>query len=371
MKEMYYVSYLDNWGKGISRKIRKEIDFFRKNQFNVEYVSLAKNDITKVKKYFFKIMPFFSEYDYQILKNKNKSIIYIRYGKMDFQGLQSLKKLKKFGNIIIMEIPTYPYDGEMQKLDRIFFYKDKIWRNKLKKYVDYIVTYSNDSYIYGIPCINISNFGNCELNSKKVLSENNDINLIAVASLGFWHGYDRLIKGINNYYCSSSVEKRNIIFHLVGDGRELKKYEKMIKEYNLGKHIILYGSKSGEELDKIYDLSDIAIDTLGRHRSNIYYNSTIKGKDYLMKGLPIISGVETELDHDKEYPYYLRVPANNDPIDINDVIEFYDKIYKNKNVYSVIDSIRKYGVENYNVDKCMTPVIKYIRDSLEKKGKGK
>ena len=66
-----------------------------------------------------------------------------------------LKFLKKINLKVILEIPTYPYDGEVK--DNFFTKWDKKYRKELHKYVDKGVTYSNDKKIWGITCINISN----------------------------------------------------------------------------------------------------------------------------------------------------------------------------------------------------------------------
>lgn len=61
---------------------------------------------------------------------------------------------------IILEIPTYPYDGE--KINHTGIKKKKYWiekkyRKSLYKYVDRVVTFSEDDEIFGIKTIKISN----------------------------------------------------------------------------------------------------------------------------------------------------------------------------------------------------------------------
>ena len=77
----------------------------------------------------------------------------------------------------------------------------------------------------------------------------------------------------------------------------------------------------------LYDKADIALDCMGRHRVGVYYNSSLKGKEYCAYGVPIISGVETELDQRKEFQYYLRVPADDTILDMDDIVNYYHKCY--------------------------------------------
>ena len=59
----------------------------------------------------------------------------------------------------VIEIPTYPYEaeGRTSLRGRVIQVLDKIFRKKLKKYVDRIVTYSDDKMIFGIKTINTIN----------------------------------------------------------------------------------------------------------------------------------------------------------------------------------------------------------------------
>ena len=90
---------------------------------------------------------------------------------------------------MILELPTYPYDGELS--NSYIKMEDAYYREQLKKYVDRIATYTNDSEIWGISCINLKNgidLVNIPINIRK--REKNTINLIAVSSMAIWHGYE-------------------------------------------------------------------------------------------------------------------------------------------------------------------------------------
>ena len=78
-------------------------------------------------------------------------------------------------------------------------------------------------------------------------SIDNSFNMIVVSSLYYWHGYDRTIEGLKNYYKGTHSKKVNL--YIVGTGPEFVKYEKLIKEYDLENHVFLTGYKSGSALD--------------------------------------------------------------------------------------------------------------------------
>lgn len=79
---------------------------------------------------------------------------------MDGDLIFALKKIRKIAPSIkiFWEIPTYPYDHEGKDLKMLpLKIKDKLWKKYLFKYVDRIVTHSDDDYIFDIKTIKASN----------------------------------------------------------------------------------------------------------------------------------------------------------------------------------------------------------------------
>lgn len=372
-KNLYYITNTtpNKNGTGISYKIFKQINLFEKNGFCVHVINVSKG-VSILKRRASKI-PFINLDTNLSSLNiiKDNSYIYIRYFLCNSKLLHKLKKIRRKKNIRIgLEIPTYPYDGEFKGnkiIDRLknypYIFKDKLTRQYLNKYIDKIITFSDDKSIWGIPTINIANGVDVnKIQQRKPHKLSSTIKLIAVAKFGFWHGYDRMIEGLGRYYQTSGIH-RDIKFYIVGYGNEkiANEYQMLIEKYNLEKHVILTGKRTGQELADLYNKCDIGVDSMGRHRSNVYYNSSLKGKEYLAKGLPIISGVRTELDNIKDFNYYLRVPADDSPIDIDNVISFYDSIYKDKNNIEISEYIRRFCEYNFNMDNCFEEVINWYK----------
>ena len=57
------------------------------------------------------------------------------------------------------------------------------------------------------------------------------IELIEVSSVNFWHGYDRILEGMGQYYIAGG--KRNIIFNIVGDGMVIPQFKQIVEKYHL------------------------------------------------------------------------------------------------------------------------------------------
>lgn len=362
-------SQLSKESNGIIKKIINQIETFEKYGYKIEFFNPYINREHKIRR-FTRRLPFYylNKWDFNYENINKYSFIYIRKAWfIDGDLIKFIKNIKSRAPEIkiILEIPTYPYDNEGKQINMIpLIIKDKKWRKRLSKYVDRIVTYSCDENIFDIKTINVPNaidMDNIRPRSTNKIS--NEINLIACSSLYYWHGYDRVIKGLNTYYKGRTTDMPIVKFHIVGDGEESEVYSKMIEKYELSKYIVMYGKLTGKELDKIYDLCDIALDSMGRHRSGVFYNSSLKGKEYCAKGMPIISGVKTELDSLENYNYYYRIEATDKELDIKEVIEFYEQVYFKEELYKeVIDNIVSNAKKYFDYPIAMRPIIEYIEE---------
>lgn len=252
-------------------------------------------------------------------------MVYIRsYHNANPFTIHFVKALKKHGVKILLEIPTYPYDQEYFSMqDKAILCIDKLFRHTFCKYVDAIVTYSDDAEIFGRPTIRLSN--GIDFSNIPLRTVSNDLScemhLIGVAEIHFWHGFDRLIKGLGQYYSNSPNYK--VYFHLVGNltgKREEVEILSSIHDYGIEPYVILHGAKHGQELNELFDCADFAIGSLGRHRSGICSIKTLKNREYAARGFSFVYS-ETDADFD-HMPYVLKVPADESPINIPRIIEF-------------------------------------------------
>lgn len=241
--------------------------------------------------------------------------------------IHMVKRMKKAGMKVVMEIPTYPYDQEyFDKWMQRQLIQDKIFRNLFAKQLDAIVTFSEEDIIFGQQTIRISN--GIDFDSVRMKNEShhpaNEIHLIGVAEIHRWHGFDRVIKGLANYYATPKEMK--VYFHVVGyffSPIEEEEITHIIKDNHLEPYVILHGKKHGEELDEIFDQCDFGIGSLGRHRVGIEHIKTLKNREYAAKGIPFTYS-ETDTDFDNQ-PYVLKMPADETAINIEKIISFYRK----------------------------------------------
>lgn len=287
------------------------------------------------------------------LMDFNLQKVYIRCEYVDIWIVNFLKELKTKNIKAVLEFPTFPYDSVRGIC--ISPSGDKYYREQLCEWVDCCTTYANFESVFGIPCIPLINGVDIEEHRvKQRRKKDGNIILLAVATLVRWHGYERVIQGIHDYYLNGG--KRNIIFNVVGNGGQLSYYKKITDEYQLQEHIVFHGRLEGSELDSIYDKSDIAIGSLGFYKINLRSGSPIKLGEYCARGIPFIYGYE---DISFSKPPYFSYQVSNDstPVNIVKVLEFYDSLYDGRDF---IKDMRQYALSKLTWDKIFEPVIEYL-----------
>lgn len=261
---------------------------------------------------------------------------YARREKVDFVYIRSFHNanpftlrmvscLKRNGAKVVMEIPTYPYDQEyISRSMKLELAIDRCFRHQLAKKLDGIVTFSNVETIFGGRTIRISNgidFDAIPLKRSKN-DTSHELHLIGVAEVHYWHGFDRLVNGLAEYYRTNPEYK--VYFHIVGPlagEREREDILPVIRNNHLESYVILHGPLHGNELDAQFEKADFAIGSLGRHRSGITNIKTLKNREYAARGIAFVYS-ETDEDFDT-MPYVWKATPDDTSINISKLIEFY------------------------------------------------
>lgn len=343
MKVLFLIFHGFEEFNGISKKIRYQIQALKDNDIETHTCYLTDdhghkkrmidNDILKdygcgIKGKILKRTEFKSIINY--CKKEQIDYVYIRYDhNANPFTIRFIKRLKQVVKRIAMEIPTYPYDLEYKGLpapyQRILFV-DKCFRKTFAKHVDNIVTFSDYEEIWNRPTIQISN--GIDFSQIKIKEHINDttkeLHLLGVATIHPWHGFDRAIKGLIEYY--KNERELKIYFHIVGYGvpEVVEEYKQLVATHHLEEYVIFHSALFGEKLDEIFNKSDMGIGSLARHRSNIDKIKTLKNREYAARGIPF---VYSETDDDFEnMPYTMKAPANESPLDIDKLLHFFRSI---------------------------------------------
>lgn len=255
------------------------------------------------------------------------------------------KKISKKSKIIY-EIPTYPLDkydnclvNFSQKIEMFMF------NLFIKKYVTIIpIMLQNDAKL-DKKMICISNavdydkFKKIDTTKPKL---NKKFNMVIIAHILPWHGYDRLIKSIKEYNGKYDI---NVDIYSGFDSETIK-LQKLVSEYKLENKINFMGQKMMDEILKNISKYHVAIGSLGYHRRNGKYDTSIKNKEYCAMGLPCVCSAR-DLAFKEDYKYIHMVAANDNSFDMNDIINWYISIYEEDYKNKMI----KYAEKELNFEK--------------------
>lgn len=300
---------LRDFGRGIRAKVLKRISF---------------DDIT----------------DY--IRREGISLLYVRHDLNANPLLTAwLRRIRRMGVRIALEIPTYPYDAEFAEAgskERWQLRIDRMFRRGMARQAERIVTFSDDEQIFGQRTVRISNgidFDAVPLKAA-VRDLKDEVRLLAVANIHPWHGFDRVIEGLARYY--AGPHERNVLLRIVGDGMPeiLDDYRRRIERSGLEACVQLCGPLAGAALDEAFAWCDAGVASLARHRNGIESLKSLKNREYAARGIPFVYS-ERDSDFDP-MPYVMKAPADESPLDIAAFLRFLDTA--NRTPERIRDTIR-------------------------------
>lgn len=300
---------------------------------------------------------FFRQVAYLIQQNKIKTnYICIRYHVLADDSLAQLAKVAADKVAVYFEIPTFPYDGELTE-ERIKIDADN--QRLISPYVTGVfcpACVDGDVFLgkkiiktgNGVQLYNID----LPLNDK-IISD--DFNIIGVASLVFWHGYDRIINSLGDFKRRLPNVRCN--YFVIGEGPEKEKLAKLAKELSVDDMVHFCGSLDGDELLKMYGIAHCGVASLGlhRHHAENVKIETLKVREFMAMGLPFILSYQDSVDF-YSLPGVYRVSNDDLPVDL---VEIYNKckdFHSNKSSSVLTDFAKKH----FGWDEIMRKQVEHI-----------
>ena len=350
MKILFLVYHGFSEHSGISKKIHYQVKGLRENGHDVRlcYYGFAENghrcryvDGQVIKDYgkgawagIRQRMDYHCIYDYCM--REGIEFVYARcFMNATPWLIRFFEKLRLAGVKSVTEIPTYPYDQEFSSISdwnmKFDLWLDKRYRRNLYRQQNALVTFSDATDIFGQRTIRISNgvdFDSIPIHQCQQPTANGQLHLIGVAEVHFWHGFDRLVTGLGEYYRNGG--QREVYFHIVGgvhptymnDIPQAPGFQTLIDQYGIQDKVIFHGTLFGDALTDVFNQCQFAIGSLARHRSGITVIKTLKNREYATRGIPFIySEQDSDFDHQ---PYIIKASADESPINIQHIIDFVD-----------------------------------------------
>ena len=386
--KLFYLTVLDDTDRkkcGIYNKIQGQIDAFIKFNFEVsfchmhgatEFVIEEANENKSLncasgntRKKLASVYDPIADY---IISNGFENV-YIRLTSLDRKAISFYKKLKKANVKIIIEFYSHNLVLERYKTAKrvlrqgkvvdaakqvISLTLDSFYFKQLHKYIDLIVTTTPVGDLYGVKTINVVNGINVNGTSVRNKTPNEfDFNIISVAMISSWHGYDRVIRGISEYYKNGGTI--NIHYYVIGEGEEKSDLEKMVASLNLEEHVSFEGIKTGDELNPYYDVADVALEMLAGFRRTDGEISSIKMAEYFAKGVPVVySSKRVDAYSDDINKYSYRLEYDESIANISEMISRITTIYK-KDI-DTTNSMHSIAGKEFSWKKNMEELIEYI-----------
>lgn len=359
--------FMHSYAVGIHKKLDYQKECFEEAGYEVIYGILdllPSNCFPKLKDF----NPFAAYIDWgKIDASMRADVLYIRFYErsMEWGMMQFLHKIRKRNrNIkILFEFQTFPFKRDYYFKNRSFdYYRFQLFVQFLRLYVDRIVLCAPICReLYGIKTLYMPNGVKYKKWEIIPLNKNKDeIHLIAVSSMLYSHGYDRLIKGMGAYY--KQRRERKVILHLVGNGEQEGEYRKLAHYYGISGYVLFEGYCTGEKLEELYLLADVGIDGFGMHRQGENMTSSaLKLIEEAAYGLPIVTAGKTTLDAEECMKYLLKFPEDETDIDVEKIVSFYDRVYDGDKT-AVRNTIKEAFRPYYDVRETLREVLEYMGD---------
>jgi hypothetical protein len=331
---------------GVHKKIIGTLDSIKKKGYSVRQFSCDKNENPS----FFRLL-------IEIIKCKEKYVIVRSIYWLNFLLVPFLIIARLQGKILYCDVPTSFKSAifEVFGLNVKFYIKLKYliglflgtsW--SLWPY-NYILTYSEDYPIFKIWQAKKTIFLTNSISIDHFKSRNNmpvwpssNLNLIAVAFVSNYHGYDRVIKAMHIW---NNKNNYKINFNIVGDGDAIPELVELVKKFNLEKFVTFTGILPFDKIFDLYKQSHIAIGSIGLHRKKMLYHSELKAREYTAVGIPFIaSGID--LDFSSNEKFRIVISSDNSINDLIDVFENIDSLLENLNSTYITD----YACKNLTFD---------------------
>lgn len=381
MKINFITEYDGNINSGISKKVLSQVSKIREigNACELYFITPKLDDFSKFKGVNQILYP---GPPYKTLLAKIKSVLALKnilsdllnsFHSNDAILFRLIYPFSFFSKIIsnknvFLEVVSNPIQEAKFRKSYLYYYLFTIYRKKIGNSTKGVIAVTSDLIDITFPDLNKNiprlvvgngiDVAQVKLSTK--VNKQDKLVFTCVANISKWHGLDRFLEGLACYQ-----DKEKIIFNIVGNGVEKNSLVALVKKLNLSNYVIFHGEKSGTELDDIFDETDIGVGNLGTFRKQIKFTSPLKSREYCARGIPFFYTCRDE-DFPLDFSFAFEVEANDNPIDVNAVIDFYNKAITIDNYKKIM---RNFAVNNLSWDAKMIKVVDFISLNSNKSNK--
>lgn len=151
------------------------------------------------------------------------------------------------------------------------------------------------------------------------------LNLVAVATVARWHGYDRLLQAVREFHDRPS-RRWDIHVTIAGDGPSLPMLRERAGALGLHDQVTFAGIVTAGALRALYESAHVAVSSLGLHRIGLTHASVLKAREYCAIGIPFIAS-GSDPDFPVDVPFRLAIAADESTADLVRIFENFDALY--------------------------------------------
>lgn len=305
--KILYIASISVNDIGVIKKVKDQLDYWSKS--NVELTFLNRGGQTgKFNGHRYKVFEYKSNnlsriFDFQlnrIIKQGEFDMVYYRFGPMPlfFPSVEKLvvennsrieteKKHKSFVNRIFISIYHRLFKSRAHAVVGV----------TPECLEDFDVIPSQNKGVFG-NAINISD----TLFHEVIADKREGRVAVFVGSEGhLWHGLDRLIR--------AARLDQSIRYDIVGYSYEAITKSLPLNE-SIPKNVFIHGRLTGERLESVLRGANVAIGSLAMNLNDLKFSSSLKNRQYLQFGLPIVM---QGFDHDlKDLDFVRSLPVDFD-----------------------------------------------------------
>ncbi|MDQ1306409.1 MAG: hypothetical protein QG671_2241 [Actinomycetota bacterium] len=241
-----------------------------------------------------------------------------------------LRSLRRRGTSVVIDIPTPVSAGirEIRRSDRSVSSRatrtalEALWTPSAWPLADLLVQYDTDGAPWRLLGANrrVTLTNGVDVAARPLAggwSERDSVTLVAAGALGQWHGYDRLLRGM----AAARRAEPDVRVTIVGDGPERRRLVALARRLGIARQVDFTGPLVGAEYDHVMAGADIGVGSLGEHRRGGFSISTLKVRDYLARGLPVVlAGDDPDLRHSP--PFTFRETDDETAVDVDRLVDW-------------------------------------------------
>jgi glycosyltransferase involved in cell wall biosynthesis len=174
-----------------------------------------------------------------------------------------------------------------------------------------------------------------------------------VTTMAPWYGLDRLLRSFAPFQ-----KKYKLVIAGVSDTDQ--KIKKLITEYKISENICFLGKINKNQLVSFYNSVHVCFGSLGLYNLNLNYASTLKVKESLAFGIPVVVGYkEEDFTSYKDFlPFYVQLSNDDSLIDFDSIEKFVSKFYSDKENKI---KLRQLALKYMDVDVKMKALVENIK----------